>query len=223
MNTKQEKRLEKYIPKYHERKYIKFLMPYELKKELGKFFPDEEVPIRTVRSDAHGKVEKFFSFGGAGWEFCNDEYYYTLDFIEISSDEWSNAYKNLRKAYEKQKKEFEEKNPIWNKLKALDSIEVKKTLSETELNNMKQLYEEQLSKDPDYKVLENLTLDLCAIDTKVKQDRKEGQKEERNAKKNKLRKLRNEYRSGVIKKAIPDVKERLALRKIMHKSVEGGK
>ncbi|MBR6411843.1 MAG: hypothetical protein IKS41_01620 [Alphaproteobacteria bacterium] len=134
--------------------------------------------------------------------------------------EWKKCRKFYAQEYEAKKKTLEVQNPVWNKLTALDSEDVKKVMSDKQMKAMRNLYEAKLKDDPDYQALQELKQDVFALDTYISYREKEKERDSRDGLKQKLKDLTDEYASPEIKEVFPDEKQRLAVRGTLHKKLK---
>ena len=193
--------------------------------------PTKWVPLYCNRIYEFGLASCSHADGGYyGCYACNEdgsimEFYSSVAaekaaFSLIGLKEWQNCHNFYAKKYQADRAEFETTNPVWAKWKSIDTPEMRATLSQSEYQTLKNLYEGKLNRDPDYQALEQLKQDVFDLDTYVKYLKKEEQRDKRNDLEEKLTDLKEEFSSPEMKEAIPHEGRRLSARGVMHKKLK---
>ena len=138
----------------------------------------------------------------------------------INSKMWKHFSKQYTQEYTQKRKDFEKNNLAWKHLQELNSDEMKKTMTEDQRKALATMYQSKLEKDPIYQALEEEKKDIYALNTFANYLEKDEKKEERETFQEELRKLKKEYNSDELKEVIPDEKQRLAVRGVMHKKLK---
>ncbi|MDY6407515.1 MAG: hypothetical protein SPL08_02265, partial [Pseudomonadota bacterium] len=138
----------------------------------------------------------------------------------INSKMWKHFAKQYTQEYTQKRKDFEKTNLAWKHLQELNSDEIKKAMTEDQRKALANMYQSKLEKDPVYQALEEEKKDIYALNMFANYLEKDEKKEERETFQEELRKLKKEYNSDELKEVIPDEKQRLAVRGVMHKKLK---